>query len=373
MRATASRLAVELGGHLLPLAVGVGLGCWLAWLVFRWRIRRAVRGTRRRLRLLDQTDMPMLLADVDGRISWCNKLARQAQHGPSPTLPAHELAAAVRQCRSDFGSQEVRIAGRSWNLLVMPLLALGGRRHGDIQRLLCLQDMESGEVGRARSALRHIAHDLRTPLVSMLSLIDERAAPAGGGATLDEQVFLDELRRQTDYSLRISRDFLQLARAEQIDRSSFGVVELEDVAAEAMDHLWLAAEQKSVQLIGPLCTTGDTRVHGNASILIRALANLLDNAIKYSPAGSSVRVRVQPHVDGRLLVQVIDQGCGISAEDLPLVFEPLFQAAGHRERQQGVGLGLPFVKRVVEQHDGEIVLISMPGQGTEARLLLPLA
>src|SRR5690606_24149462 len=192
--------------------------------------------------------------------------------------------------------------------------------------VLCLLDPEAGDAGRDRAALRHIAHDLRSPLTTMLTLIEERSArlherpgnPAGAGTPAGEDLtFLEELRRQADYSLRLSRDVPQIARAEGLARGSFVPVNLEDVVAEAVDQMWLAAEQRSIRLVGPVGHVRDPWIQGNPAMLVRALANLLDNALKYSGPDTEVAAWVRRAEDGRLLLRVIDQGAGIDEADLP--------------------------------------------------------
>ncbi|TWH03413.1 sensor histidine kinase, partial [Pseudoxanthomonas taiwanensis] len=245
--------------------------------------------------------------------------------------------------------------------------------------VLCLLDPEAGDAGRDRAALRHIAHDLRSPLTTMLTLIEERSArlhERPGNPAGEDLSFLEELRRQADYSLRLSRDFLQISRAERLDRGSFVPVNLEDVVAEAVDQMWLAAEQRSIRLVGPVGHVRDPWIQGNPAMLVRALANLLDNALKYSGPDTEVAAWVRRAEDGRLLLRVIDQGVGIDEADLPHLFDPFFQAGGAAGAMRGganmgVGLGLAFVRCVVERHGGEISVASRVGHGTEVSIFLP--
>lgn len=340
---------------------------------------RFLRVDKRQLQLLDKIPIPMLVTSTKGRILWDNCRAGQpASRAAAAQLPAVALnMLASRSCDNQFGSEQISIDGHLWLLLSLPFLGPDSLFSDRLQRLLCLIDLEKGRVADAKATLQHIAHDVRAPLVSILTLIEQRGAALGdasaSGAQRKDLEFLGELRRQAEYSLRISRDFLQLSRAEQISQASFSLFSLEDIVIEAIDYMWLNANQKSIQLAEPQCTLTDTRVRGNVATLIRAIVNILDNAIKYSPSGTTVQTHLLLHHDGRLLLRLVDQGEGIAPDDLPLVFDSMFQSARHRGQQQGVGLGLSFVKRVVEHHGGEVVIDSRPGQGTELRLLLPRA
>ena len=109
-------------------------------------------------------------------------------------------------------------------------------------------------------------------------------------------------------------------------------------------------------------------------ILRQALVNLLDNAIKYSPAGSQILVRVQSGGDKQAYLEVIDQGPGIPREHQPHVFDRFFRVDKARTREWGgAGLGLSITRWAVEAHGGDITLKSEEGQGSTFRVSLPLA
>ena len=114
------------------------------------------------------------------------------------------------------------------------------------------------------------------------------------------------------------------------------------------------------------------RVLGNADTLVDAWARILDNALKFSPAGSPVTVRVDA-VAGHAVVAVADQGPGIDAADQALVFEPFRQVGrdAMTDKASGAGLGLTLVRRTVERHGGVIEIDSAPGRGATFRVRLP--
>ncbi|WP_333682185.1 ATP-binding protein [Dyella sp.] len=286
-----------------------------------------------------------------------------------------------RYCQgAESDSVEIRFEGREHMLLYVPYAGAdtGLHSHPEEQQsssLVCLIDITDIKQGIAhdKQALRHIAHDLRSPLSTILSLIEERAEGLHRDVPHD-RAFLEDLRRQAEYSLRVAKDFLQLSRAEQIQRESFAPVTLLDIATEAMDQLWLAARDKAIELIGPECDRQDTAIMGNPDMLIRALVNVIDNALKYSPSHTAITVRLLDEGEEGLVLHVIDHGMGIAEDNLPHLFEPFFQVGGgQRNGDMGVGLGLPFVKAVIERHGGSITVASQLGQGTDFRIVLPHA
>lgn len=277
-------------------------------------------------------------------------------------------------------SVEVRFGGREHMLFHVPYASVDTSLHPRMEEeqassLVCLIDITDIKQGitHDKQALRHIAHDLRSPLSTILSLIEERAEGRHRDVPHD-RAFLEDLRRQADYSLRVAKDFLQLARAEQIQRESFAPVTLLDIATEAMDQLWPAAQNKAIELIGPECDIEDTLIMGNPDMLIRTLVNVIDNALKYSPPHTAVTVRLVDEGEDGLVLHIVDQGMGIAESDVPHLFEPFFQVGGGRRNgDMGVGLGLPFVKAVIERHGGSIMVASQLGQGTDFRIVLPRA
>jgi len=111
-------------------------------------------------------------------------------------------------------------------------------------------------------------------------------------------------------------------------------------------------------------------VRADASLLTRALFNLLENAIKYSPSGTCVSLDVAV-ADNQLSCSIRDQGRGIGARELPQLFDPYKRFAGP-DNIEGLGLGLSMVKAVIDRHEGRIHCASVEGQGTTFTLCLPL-
>ena len=215
-----------------------------------------------------------------------------------------------------------------------------------------------------------LAHELRTPLSNMrgeleVCLMRERSA-ADYRRVLESN--LEECR---ELSVLIE-NLLFMARAEHADhalrRETFE-------AAEAC--AWVIAQQ------APGATTrgirivleGSARMTADPILFRQALANLLANAVRHSKTEGEVRVGLRTGMDEQVEVTVTDHGTGITAEDLPHLFDRFYQASPARTRQpgQGTGLGLSIVKTIVDLHGGLIELDSTPGVGTTATMRLPAA
>ncbi|AOK52630.1 ATP-binding protein [Burkholderia stagnalis] len=264
-------------------------------------------------------------------------------------------------------SVELALNGRTQMMMVTPFG--DGDRHSSTASMICIVDIHNvkAAVESDRLTLRHMAHDLRNPLSTVLSLLEERNQADG---TIDED-FLADLHKLVDYSLRVAQDFTQLSRAEHLDTRAYVPVSANDLAAEAVDQVWHSANGKRIRVEGPHYDGDDVFVLGNRDMLLRALANLLDNAIKYSAEETAVDVWIDAD-DRQVSVAVQDQGIGIPADAMPRLFEPFFQVDGmYRDASRGVGLGLPFVKAVIERHGGSVDVTSTPGQGSRFTVRLP--
>jgi signal transduction histidine kinase len=353
---------------------------------------RDVRLALREIRSLQSTFVSMInqlphpvFVVVNRRITVWNAKAVEMLAAPAARdagVSLDEVQELVSQhCQgAESVSVEVRFGGREHMLFHVPYASVDTSLHPRMEEeqassLVCLIDITDikQSVTHDKQALRHIAHDLRSPLSTILALIEERAEGRHRDMPHD-RAFLEDLRRQADYSLRVAKDFLQLSRAEQLQRESFVPVALLDIATEAMDQLWPAAENKAIDLIGPECDLEDTLIMGNPDMLIRTLVNVIDNALKYSPSHTAITVRLVDEGEDGLVLHVIDQGMGVAESDVPHLFEPFFQVGGgKREGDMGVGLGLPFVKAVIERHGGSVTVASQLGQGTDFRIVLPRA
>jgi signal transduction histidine kinase len=149
----------------------------------------------------------------------------------------------------------------------------------------------------------------------------------------------------------------------RLERQPLG---LDTLAREVIETYDLVAEERGVRVVWNLLPAG---VLGDAGRLRQLIANLVDNALKYTPTGGLIELSTRA-VDGFCEVRVRDTGIGIADEEKPRIFERLYR--GDRSRSQpGLGLGLSFVKAICDAHGGAIEVVSALGKGTEVTVSLP--
>lgn len=217
-----------------------------------------------------------------------------------------------------------------------------------------------------RDAINFISHDMRSPLVSQMALLDQlrtRSDPVPAEA-------LDQAVRLARRSYQLAEEFVQLARAEQLTEDRFYDCELLAIAENAVDSVDGQAQLRNTQID----VEGEEAIwlKGNAELLERAIINLLTNAIQYGPDNARVTVLVRQEEESAM-VTVSDQGPGIAWEEQPFIFERFHrQMDSEMHGPRGAGLGLTFVRTVADRHRGQVTLSSVPGEGTSFRLILPL-
>ena len=224
-----------------------------------------------------------------------------------------------------------------------------------------------------RDFVANVSHEVRTPVsaikAAVETLIDDPAA-----SPEDAAQFLAIIRRQADRLSHIVDDLLELARIEQdAQRTRLELTDepLDKVVQGAVEIIAHRAKEKGLR-IDLRCEEG-LSAKANANLLEQAVVNLLDNAIKYSPAGGVITVTTQRYHDAALIT-VEDRGVGIEAEHLPRLFERFYRTDKARSRALGgTGLGLAIVKHVASAHGGAVSVDSTPGQGSVFRIHLQMS
>jgi two-component system sensor histidine kinase TctE len=211
------------------------------------------------------------------------------------------------------------------------------------------------QVAAQRRFIADAAHQLRTPLTLLGTQLQFARQQDGINPALDEA--LAAMHRSNRSMVGLTNKLLLLAQAEAVDNTQVAVeiVDLVPLAMEVVEDLALLAQARDIDLGAEL--NGAAPVAGHRGLLQALIANLAENAIRYTGSGGHVTVAVHAGADS-VTVSVLDDGPGIPAESRSRVFEPFFRASADTE---GTGLGLAIVREIADSHHGEITL--KPGAG----------
>ena len=224
-------------------------------------------------------------------------------------------------------------------------------------------------VAEMRQFSTALAHELRTPLAALRGEI-ELTRLRGGHADADDRAFVSQIE-EIDRLRRLIDQILTLSRAEsgQIPLA-FTPLNLSELARSLVEQLEPVAQANALTL---RCdAVDDVIVDGDAGWLRRLIINLIDNALKFTPPGGAVIVRVS-HDSNHARLDVEDTGIGLTAADARRVFERFFRADPSRSSTiEGAGIGLSLVRWIAERHHGRVTVASRPGEGSTFTVELPI-
>jgi signal transduction histidine kinase len=259
-----------------------------------------------------------------------------------------------------------------------------GRLRAGFHALLARLGAQWSELRRLdrfrRESVSSLSHDLRSPLTAAVAGLEtlqrrwaaDPAQAAGGGRDEDRRL-VEVALRNTQGAARLVRSLGDLAL---LDEDSFRLRPSRLDLAEVLDDIALRfadrAAGQGVALDVHAAAGGPLAAEVDVELFERALANLLDNALRFTPAGGTITIDAarQP---GRIVVCVRDSGSGIVADDLPHLFDRHYRGSGGSAGDGGKGLGLAIVRRIAELHRGTVAVASTPGAGTAVTLELPAA
>ena len=266
------------------------------------------------------------------------------------------------------GTTEVRLGAVEPRTVV-----LRAARTQDGGTVVVLEDVS--ELRRLRQIrtefIDNLSHELRTP-ISTVSLLAETAAREAAADGVPDRLRdrIAKIEVETGHLAQMVAEILDLARIEGgssiVPEDDIDLTRLADLSA---DRLRLFAERSGVRIT----VDGDPMtplVRGEEQRIGQVLVNLVHNAVKFSPGGGDVLIRVRPAEDGAR-VEVIDHGMGIKREDRPRVFERFYKADRARVRGGGTGLGLAISRHIVAAHGGTIGVESEEGRGSTFWFVLP--
>lgn len=355
------------------------------WGELGYRAERLVRalqqdiGAERRhlaqfLSAIEASPNGVLLLDPADHIEWCNAMATlhlgldaQRDRGQPVTnlVRAPEFVAHM-QGPARAGSLLIPQPGREGTVSVML------RPYADGRTLVLTQDVTERlrTDTMRRDFVANVSHEIRSPLTVLAGFVETMATlPLTEG---ERQRVLALMKQQTDRMQVLVSDLLALARLEgsprpPLDRWVHAAALLSRVKADA---LVLSAGRHELHVDAPQ----GAQLAGQESELFSAVANLVSNAVRYTPAQGRIEVRWVDRADGSAALEVADTGIGIAREHLPRLAERFYRVDSSRSRDTGgTGLGLAIAKHAVQRHGGELEVDSEPGKGSRFRLVFPAA
>ncbi|MBT9149295.1 MAG: ATP-binding protein [Dehalococcoidia bacterium] len=339
----------------------------------------------------------VLMTNLEGNVLMANSAAEKlfgfkfAKGYPLiETIPDHEISDILQSCLRSGQQQAGQIdsRGRLLRVIATPIVVRArgpypdtGDGHvlrtrgtdtysGHGGALLIFQDLT--EVKRFQTTRQefvgNISHELRTPLASMKAVLET----LNEGAIDDRpklEDFLTMMGGEVDRMTRLVRELAELSRIETgQDKLKMAAVDLNSVIDQAITKLKPQSQRKQIDILRqsdpslPMIPAEEERI-------LQVLTNLLDNAIKFTPAGGKIIISAESEGES-VLVTVEDTGVGIPADSLPHVFERFYKADKARS-SEGTGLGLAIARHIVQAHGGEIWVKSKEGQGSVFSFRMP--
>ncbi len=337
----------------------------------RQRRRHAVIRDPIEQELLSALPDAAALVDTEGRVRVANAafdtLAADARAAGQTTLEvtrSAELAEAVRRALEGTTARlEIGLQRRTYMAHLAPLV------RGEV--LVLLRDITEAKRAQAtrRDFVANASHELRTP-ISAIRVAAETLQNGGASDPSLARNFIDIIARNAERLSRLTQDLLDLSRIEsrqwKLERGPVGV---RQVGQQVLELLASRAREKSLQLVQ--AAPDEAVVRADPHALEHVLVNLVDNAVKYTNAGS-VTLRAERD-DSEWVISVQDTGPGIERHHLPRIFERFYRVDAGRSREQGgTGLGLAIVKHLVRAMGGEVGVES-GAEGSRFWVRLPAA
>ncbi|MCG8406518.1 MAG: cell wall metabolism sensor histidine kinase WalK [Phycisphaerales bacterium] len=342
--------------------------------------------------ILNAISDPVIVTNAFGQLIQTNSKAeelfgfssREMLRKPVKEVISHErLLRTMQQAKdADFRAAERRaeheIGEKFYSTVIVPLKVRHDEKSEDESGhgvVAVLHDItKEHESSKKKSEfVAHVSHELRTPLSSIRAYVEMLV----DGEATDEKTrgeFYDIIQSSADRLGRLIDNMLNISRIEagtvRINKEPIAV---SMAVKEAVDMMRPQAEEKKITLTEHL-TPMVYRMMADRDLIYQAVLNLISNAIKYTPDGGKVNVRMTPHEENHtMLIEVSDTGVGIPKEDLPKMFEKFFRVEANKKLAKGTGLGLNLVKKIVEDiHDGQLTLTSEVGQGSTFGIALTM-
>lgn len=318
---------------------------------------------------LDAVSHAVFVHDAHGDLVFANVLGKElstARHEEAGLMRAVNEAIGLA-LQFDFSEQTFSIYGPpKRDFTIRTSAASPNLAHGVVAVIEDLTVRNQLDTIR-RDFVANVSHELRTP-IGALGLLAETLAFEDEPTV--RQRLANRIQNEAFRVAKIIDDLLDLSKIESNPMLVQVPVSLTALAQEVVDQLAPVAELAKVK-IELIFNTDHNTVYGDLQQLRSALANLLDNSIKYSESNSTVQFQFDAN-ENNIVISVIDHGIGIPQKDLERIFERFYRVDQARSRQTGgTGLGLSIVRHAVNNHNGSIEVESREGAGSTFRILLP--
>lgn len=359
-----------------------------AWRLLKSRERKAADSEARLqefLAAIQASPNGVILLDGSHRIEWCNETA--AVHfgfDPKKDVMQHignllrDPLFAGYLAGEDY-LHEIVILGPRSKASRPVRLAVHLHRYGEGRKLLLSRDVTALEQAEAmrRDFVANVSHEIRTPLTVLTGFVETLQT-----LPLNEEErarYLSLMATQAGRMQTLVNDLLTLSRLEGSPPpggrewvSVHALLALCEQEGRALSALLTGQGEKKHEL--QVEEAEDAEIAGSQAELLSAMSNLLNNAIRYTPAGGRIEVRWERLADGRAEFSVKDSGPGIAPEHIPRLTERFYRVDSSRSRETGgTGLGLAIVKHVAQRHGAELHIESQPGRGSRFSMVFPAA
>jgi len=302
-------------------------------------------------------------------------LAERDEAAPRSTPQPREATVTLHGGKilpAEVVTRTLTLGGRTVQLVALRDLSVQLSTQSALRHYQTELERKNSELERANRVksefLATISHELRTPLTSVIGyaqLLEDTAA-----LSAEQRSYLAEIQASGTQLMTLVEGLIDLSQLESNELVLYRQqLPFRAVLARALAKIRPAAEAKGLAL--SVSDVPDLSLTGDPVRLEQILVTYLANAVKFTPLGGYVTVRLDADAD-ELRCEVVDDGVGISADDLPHIFQPFFQVSRLEGRtQNGAGLGLALTKRLTELHGGRVWAESTPGQGSRFGFSVP--
>lgn len=234
-----------------------------------------------------------------------------------------------------------------------------------------MSKLKQSDIQR-RELIANVSHDLRTPLTTLRGYLETILRKSSELTEEDRDQYIRTALKHSQKLGDLVSELFELARLDANEtKPKCEAFSLPELIHDVMNKFWILTSKRNIS-VEAMFDHSLPFVYADLGLIERVIQNLLENAIRYTPEGGKIEIRLTRE-DGAVTVQVVDNGCGIAEKELPLIFDRFYRPEKSRQQSSGgAGLGLAISRRILELHGSTIQAFSQINQGTEFRFNLPI-